>query len=157
MDIRSIDKNFDWQSTSPQFHHNHKEWDEDLDNDEIEQLLPQYAKIVQRIKDLEEQAFVTKAIYQNRMENKAKHNTPPMMMINTKIRSVDSANVVQTNESKIKHNHQPILLLGEHVQNIYGQNTIITPNSQPVAIISINKNMILLQLVRSLNKMYEMQ
>jgi len=36
MEIRSINRGFAWQSTSPQYHHNHEEWDEDLDNDEVE-------------------------------------------------------------------------------------------------------------------------
>jgi hypothetical protein len=44
---------------------------------------------------LEEQAFVTETIYQNRMKNKTKHNTPPMMAINTKIQLVDNVNVMQ--------------------------------------------------------------
>ncbi len=36
MEIRSIDRGSIWQSTSPQYHHNHEEWDEDLDNNEVE-------------------------------------------------------------------------------------------------------------------------
>lgn len=52
------------------------------------------------------------------MENKVEHNTPPMTIINTKIRQVDKVNVMQTNESKIKHNRQFVLLLGEQVWSI---------------------------------------
>jgi hypothetical protein len=65
-----------------------------LDNDEIEQVLSMYVEIVLHTKDLEEQAFVTKTIYQNKMENKVKRNTPPMMTINIEIRSLNSDNVV---------------------------------------------------------------
>ncbi len=43
---RSIDKSFSWQFASPQYYQNHEEWDEDLDNNEIEQELSQYVKIV---------------------------------------------------------------------------------------------------------------
>jgi len=37
--------------------HNHEEWDQDLDNDEVEHVLPQYAKTILQTKDLEEQAL----------------------------------------------------------------------------------------------------
>jgi hypothetical protein len=36
METRSINRGFIWQSTSPQYRHNHEEWDEDLDNNEVE-------------------------------------------------------------------------------------------------------------------------
>ncbi len=48
---------------------------------------------------MEKQAFVTKIVYQTRLENKAKHNTPPIMMIHTKMRITTIANVPQNNES----------------------------------------------------------
>jgi len=35
---------------------------------------------------MEEHAFVTERVYQTRMENKIKHNIPPMMVVNTGIR-----------------------------------------------------------------------
>jgi len=35
METRSMNKGSIWQSISPQYHHNHEEWNEDLDNDEI--------------------------------------------------------------------------------------------------------------------------
>jgi hypothetical protein len=43
-----------WQSTSPQYCQPHEEWEEDLDNDEVEQTIPRYANIVLQIKYLEE-------------------------------------------------------------------------------------------------------
>jgi hypothetical protein len=51
---KSIDRSFAWEFVSPQYCHNHEEWDEDLDNNEIEQVLLQYVKIVLQIEDLEE-------------------------------------------------------------------------------------------------------
>jgi len=48
---------------------------------------------------MEKQAFVTKLVYQTRLENKAKHNIPPIMMIHTKMRITTIANVLQNNES----------------------------------------------------------
>jgi hypothetical protein len=46
MEIRSIDKGSTWPFVSPWYQHNHKEWDEDLNNDEVEHVLPRYAKNV---------------------------------------------------------------------------------------------------------------
>jgi hypothetical protein len=46
MEIRSTNKGSIWQFVSPQYRQNHEEWDEDLDNNEVEHVLPQYAKIV---------------------------------------------------------------------------------------------------------------
>jgi hypothetical protein len=40
METRSIDRGSTWPSISLQYQHNHEEWDEDLDNDEIEHVLP---------------------------------------------------------------------------------------------------------------------
>ncbi len=54
METRSINKGFAWQFASPWYCHNHEKWDEDLDNDEGEQILLQYAKTILHIKDLEE-------------------------------------------------------------------------------------------------------
>jgi hypothetical protein len=53
---------------------------------------------------------MTKVMYQTRMENITKHNSPPMKGINIEIWHVDRVHVMQTRESKIKHNSQPILL-----------------------------------------------
>ncbi len=72
--------------------------------------LLQHAKIILQIEDLEEQAFVNKTMYQTSMENRTKHNSPLMMVINTKIWLADRVHVMQTSESKIKHNCHPILL-----------------------------------------------
>lgn len=80
-----------------------------MDNDEVEQVLLQYAKIILQTKDLEEH-FVTKTMYQTKMENIAECNIPPMLVVNTKIWQADKVNVMQISESKIKHSHQPILL-----------------------------------------------
>jgi hypothetical protein len=65
-----------------------------MDNDEVEHVLPQYAKIVFYIEDLEEQAFVTKTLYQTTMEHRTKHNTPPTMMINIEIWQANQVNVL---------------------------------------------------------------
>jgi hypothetical protein len=46
METRSINKGPVWQSTSSQYYHNHEEWDEDFDNDQIEQILPQYVETI---------------------------------------------------------------------------------------------------------------
>jgi hypothetical protein len=46
METRSINKSSTWWSISLQQWHNHEEWDEDLDNNEVEQMLPQYVEIV---------------------------------------------------------------------------------------------------------------
>ncbi len=51
---RSIDRGFAWQFVSPQYYHNHEKWDEDLDNNEVEQVLSLYVKIVLQTKDLKE-------------------------------------------------------------------------------------------------------
>ncbi len=67
MEIRSIDKAFAWPFVPPQYQHNHEEWDEDLNNDEVEHVLPQHAKIVFQIENMEGQVFVTKAIYQTKV------------------------------------------------------------------------------------------
>lgn len=60
-----------------------------MDNDEVEHVLPQYAEHVLQTEDLEEQAFITKVVYQTRVEHKIKHNTPPMMTVNIKIQQMD--------------------------------------------------------------------
>jgi hypothetical protein len=70
---------------------------------------------------MEERDFITKGVYQTKMENKVKCNTPLMMAVNTKIWQMDRVNVVQTSESRIKHNYHPILLLREHVWSRFGQ------------------------------------
>jgi hypothetical protein len=46
METRSIDRGFVWPFVSPQYQHNHEEWDGDLDNNEVEQVLPQYVEII---------------------------------------------------------------------------------------------------------------
>jgi hypothetical protein len=43
---------------------------------------------------MEEHIFATKVIYQTRLENSAKHNTPPMMMVNTRMMITTNANVL---------------------------------------------------------------
>jgi hypothetical protein len=43
---------------------------------------------------MEEHIFATKAIYQTRLENSVEHNTPPIMMINTKMMIATDANVL---------------------------------------------------------------
>jgi hypothetical protein len=68
---------------SLQYQHNHEEWDEGIDNDELEQMLLQYVKIIPKIKDLEEHAFVTKVVYQTKREHRVKHNILPRMMVGT--------------------------------------------------------------------------
>jgi len=40
METRSTTKGFAWQSALAQYHHHHEEWDEDLHNDEVKQILP---------------------------------------------------------------------------------------------------------------------
>jgi hypothetical protein len=44
---------------------------------------PQYVETILHNKDLEEHIFVTETMYQTMMENKIKHNIPPMMVVNT--------------------------------------------------------------------------
>ncbi len=44
-------------------------------------MLPQYVEIVLQTKDLEEQAFVTEAMYQTMGEHRVKHNTPPIIVV----------------------------------------------------------------------------
>jgi hypothetical protein len=61
METRSTNKGSTWPSISLQYQHNHEEWDENLNNDEVEQVLPQYPKIIFQIENLDEQAFVTEA------------------------------------------------------------------------------------------------
>jgi hypothetical protein len=46
METRSIDRDFAWLFISFQYQQNHEKWDEDLDNNEVEHVLPQYAKII---------------------------------------------------------------------------------------------------------------
>jgi hypothetical protein len=46
METRSIDRGSTWWSISLQYQHNHEKWDEDLDNDEVEQMLPQYVDAI---------------------------------------------------------------------------------------------------------------
>ncbi len=53
METRSTAKGFAWQSTLAQYHHHHEEQDEDLHNDEVKQILPQYVETLLQIKDLE--------------------------------------------------------------------------------------------------------
>jgi hypothetical protein len=36
METRFTYRGFAWASISPQYQHNHEEWDKDLDNDEVE-------------------------------------------------------------------------------------------------------------------------
>lgn len=40
MEIRSTNRGSTWRYVLTQYRHNHEEWDEDLDNDEVEQILP---------------------------------------------------------------------------------------------------------------------
>jgi hypothetical protein len=46
LEIRSIDRGFAWQFASPQYCQPHDEWEEDLDNYEVEHVTPQYAETV---------------------------------------------------------------------------------------------------------------
>jgi hypothetical protein len=39
MEIRSTNRGSAWQYASFEYHHNHEEWDENLENDEIEHVL----------------------------------------------------------------------------------------------------------------------
>ncbi len=86
METRSIHRGSVWQFVSPQYRHNHEEWDEDLDNDEVEQMLAQYAETILQIEDLEEHVFVNKVVHQIKGEHRAKHNTLPIMVVDTEIR-----------------------------------------------------------------------
>jgi hypothetical protein len=83
METRSTNINPTSWSVSLQYRYNHEEWDEDLDNDEVEQVLPQYVKIVLQTEDLEEHAFVIKIVYQTKREHRIKHSTLPIMMVGT--------------------------------------------------------------------------
>jgi hypothetical protein len=75
---------------------------------------------------LEEQAFVNERVYQTKMENKVKHNIPPMMAVNTKIQQADKVHVMQTSESRIKHKCQPILLPKKQIWNRFSPKKINT-------------------------------
>jgi hypothetical protein len=57
-------------------------------------VLPQYAKTIFQTKDLKEQAFVTKTLYQTKVEHRAKHNTLPIMTINIDIQQANQVNVL---------------------------------------------------------------
>ncbi len=48
-------------------------------------MLPQYVEIVLQTKDLEEQAFITKAMYQTMGEHRAKHNTPIIIVVSSEM------------------------------------------------------------------------
>ncbi len=63
-EIRYIDKDYALQFDSPQYHQPHEDQDEDLNNDEVEHVIPHYAKIRLKTKDLGEQVFTTKEVYQ---------------------------------------------------------------------------------------------
>jgi hypothetical protein len=56
-----------------------------VDNDEVEQVLPQYVKTILSTKNSEEQAFATKVVYQTKREHKIEHNTPPIMMTSIEV------------------------------------------------------------------------
>ncbi len=82
---RSINKSFAWQFASFQYCQNHEEWDEDLDNNEIEQVLSQYVKTILQNEDLEECFHNSSSMHLTQMENKIEHNIPPMMVVNIEI------------------------------------------------------------------------
>jgi hypothetical protein len=65
-----------------------------MDNDKVEQVLPQYAKMVLQTKDLEEWAFITETIYQTNREHKIEHNIPLIMTVGTEIWQVDKVIVL---------------------------------------------------------------
>jgi hypothetical protein len=46
LEIRSTNKGSAWKSTSPQHNQCPNEWEEGLDNEEVEQAIPQYTKII---------------------------------------------------------------------------------------------------------------
>jgi hypothetical protein len=60
-----------------------------LDNNKVEQLLPQYVELVLQTKDLEEHAFAIEIVYQTKREHKVEHNTPPIIIVVTKVQEVD--------------------------------------------------------------------
>ncbi len=50
MEIRSIDKGSTWPFVSPWYQHNHEEWDEDLNNDDVEHCYHNMLKMYSRLK-----------------------------------------------------------------------------------------------------------
>ncbi len=94
METRSIDRDFAWLFISFQYQQNHEKWDEDLDNNEVEHVLPQYAKIILQTKDLEEHAFTTESTYQTKRKHRVEHNIPPIMTTGTEVQKVDQVNVL---------------------------------------------------------------
>jgi len=100
---------------------------------------------------------VNEAMYQTKMENKVQHNTPAIAVVNTKIRQVDKVHIMQTNEYRIKHNYQPINYYQENKFGIDLFKTYIKiTNSQIIIVVSINKKIIHLRIVCSLNEMFKM-
>jgi len=54
METRSTNKGSTWPFISLHYQHNHEKWDENLNNDEVEQVLPQYPKTIFQIENLDE-------------------------------------------------------------------------------------------------------
>ncbi len=128
----STNKGFAQQSTSLQYHQLPDEWEKDLDDDEVEQMVSKYVKIILQIKHLEKQVFATEVVYQSRMEVKAEHNTPSITINNAITKGTTSANVLSHSESKVKQSRQNILLPRAWVWSRYVQDAhqkpIPTPN-----------------------------
>jgi hypothetical protein len=101
---------------------------------------------------------VNEAMYQTRMENKVQHNIPTKMVVNIKIRQVDMVHIMQTSEHRIRHNRQPINYYQEKKFGIYLLKTYINiTNSQIIIVVSIDKKIVHIWIVCSLDKMFEMQ
>jgi hypothetical protein len=49
-----------------------------------------------------EQVFTTKVMYQSRMPITAECSTPPIIIINTRMKPTINANVFKNNESKVR-------------------------------------------------------
>ncbi len=65
-----------------------------MDNNKIEQVLPQYVELVLQTKDLEEHAFAIEIMYQTKKEHRVEHNTPPIIIVGIKVQQVDWVNVL---------------------------------------------------------------
>jgi hypothetical protein len=55
------------------------------------------------------------------MENRIERNIPPIIIINIEMKTITSANVLQTNESKVRQNQQNVFLLGKWLWSRFDQ------------------------------------
>ncbi len=78
--------------------------EKDLDNEKVEQTIPQYAETIIQTKYLEEHVFATK-LCTNQGCRWAQCNILLVMIHNARINATTSANLLQKNEIKVEQRH----------------------------------------------------